>query len=137
MKLVLVCILLAISCSSFTAGKTEEKSIEDLEFSLKNLDYVMDHYGIKHKDIVIKQFILETGWGTSYSFRKRNNLFGLYDSKIHGYFVFEHWSESVRGYRDAIQYKYKGGDYYTFLEKLPYAMDPSYINKLKQIKYDL
>lgn len=137
MKLVLVSMFLLLNISNF---KTEE-DIKKLDFSIKNLSEVMDYYGIQHKDIVIRQFILETGRGTSYSFRKRNNLFGLYNSKTHDYFVFDHWSESVRGYRDAVQYKYLGGndakDYYKFLKDLPYAMDSNYINKLKNITYDI
>lgn len=111
--------------------------IEELPFSIKNLDYVLQHYDVKHRDIVIKQFILETGWGKSYSFRTRNNLFGLYNSREHDYFSFQHWSESVKGYKNSVQYKYTGGDYYTFLKELPYAEDPGYIGKLKEIKYDI
>lgn len=111
--------------------------IDTLSFSLKNLDYVLQHYNVKHRDIVIRQFILETGWGTSYSFKHRNNLFGLYNSRDHQYFEFNHWSESVKGYKDLVQYKYEQGDYYDFLINLPYAEDSSYIEKLKSIKYDL
>jgi len=111
--------------------------IDTLSFSLKNLDYVLDRLNVKHKDIVIKQFILETGWGKSYSFRKRNNLFGLYNSREHDFFIFQHWTESVKGYKNSVQYKYKGGDYYKFLKDLPYAEDKGYIDKLREIKYDL
>jgi flagellum-specific peptidoglycan hydrolase FlgJ len=126
--------------------KKEEESIENesqrividtLSFSIENLDYVLQHYGVKHRQIVIAQFALETGWGKSYSFRVRNNLFGLYNSRKHSYFEFKHWTESVKGYRDLVQYKYKGGDYYEFLKKLPYAEDPKYINKIKRITYDI
>lgn len=32
-----------------------------------------------------------------------------------------------------IQYRYKGGDYYEWLQKIGYAKDPSYISKIKEI----
>ena len=36
-----------------------------------------------------------------------------------------------------IQYRYKGGDYYEFLRRVPYAEDPNYINKVKRIESQL
>lgn len=145
MKYLKLILPIFIICSSFTnlsRVKLEKNietkiSIESLPFTLENLDYVLQEYNVLHKDIVIKQFILETGWGKSYNFKERNNLFGLYDSRKHQYFEFEHWTESVIGYRDLVQFKYKGGDYYKFLKDLGYAEDPEYINKLKKIKYDI
>lgn len=143
LKLILPILLICITFSSFRSTELETNRttsnlvITKLPFSLQNLDYVLDQYKVLHKDIVIRQFILETGWGKSYNFRKRNNLFGLTNPRTHSYFEFEHWSESVKGYKNSVQYKYKGGDYYTFLINLPYAMDPEYINKLKKIEYDI
>lgn len=133
MKLVLVTVLIALSCGNYPT----KKDITDIPFSLKNLSYALDYYGVDHKDIVIKQFILETGWGKSYSFKKRNNLFGLTNPRTGKYFEFTHWTQSVKGYKNSVQYKYKGGDYYKFLKDLPYAEDPNYIKKLKNITYDI
>lgn len=99
----------------------------------------LDYYEIQYPQIVYAQALLETGHFTSSVCKKYNNLFGLYNSKIRDYYSFEHWSDSVKAYRDCVQYKYKGNtDYYTFLVNLPYAMDPNYINKIKQLehKYD-
>lgn len=99
----------------------------------------LNYYGIQYPQIVYAQALLETGHFTSSVCKKYNNLFGLYNSKIKDYYSFEHWSDSVKAYRDFVQYKYKGNtDYYTFLVNLPYAMDPNYINKIKQLehKYD-
>ena len=90
--------------------------------------------GIQYPEIVTKQFILETGWGKSYNCTKRNNLFGLTKPRG-GYFVFNHWRESVQGYKTKVQYKYKGGNYYDFLLKIGYATDPNYIKKLKTIRF--
>tara|TARA_Y100000389_G_scaffold191318_1_gene217268 strand:+ start:1824 stop:2198 length:375 start_codon:yes stop_codon:yes gene_type:complete len=86
----------------------------------------------KFPEIVTAQSILETGHFKSYSCRIRHNLFGLrYNNK---YFIFDSWQESCDAYISKVQYKYKSGDYYVFLEKLGYASDPDYCKKLKKIK---
>ena len=40
---------------------------------------------------------------------------------------------SVKAYRDYVQYKYKGGDYFAFLDRIGYAEDKAYIEKLRSI----
>lgn len=96
----------------------------------------LEYYEIQYPEIVYAQALLETGHFKSSVCKKYNNLFGLYNSKIKDYYNFEHWSDSVKAYRDFVQYKYKGNtDYYTFLVKLPYATDPNYIRKIKQLEH--
>ena len=86
----------------------------------------------KHPEIVTAQAVLETGHFKSYSCRTRHNLFGLRYN--HQYLIFDNWEESCDAYLTKVQYKYKGGDYYKFLEELGYASDTNYVNKLKHIK---
>ena len=88
-------------------------------------------YNIKYPHIVLAQAKLETGNYTSELCKKHGNLFGLKGKK--GYVKFNHWKKSVKAYRDWVQYKYKGGDYYVFLKKIGYASDPRYIEKIKQM----
>lgn len=96
----------------------------------------LDYYEIQFPEIVYAQALLETGHFNSSVCKNYNNLFGLYNSKIKDYYSFDHWSDSVKAYRDFVQYKYKGNtDYYTFLVKLPYATDPNYIRKIKQLEH--
>ncbi len=88
-------------------------------------------------EIVLAQSILETGWYkcTDCS-RDVNNIFGLWNSRKQEYFSYDKWQDSVGGYLRGIQYKYKEEDYnnyYEFLEKLGYAEDPNYIDKLKKL----
>ena len=98
------------------------------------LKMALEYYGVKYPDIVYAQAILETGYFTSQQYVKYNNLFGLYNSNKKQYYRFNHWSESVEAYINMVEYKYKDGtDYYHFLKTLPYAEDPQYINKIKQI----
>ena len=99
----------------------------------EGLKEALVYYNIKHPDIVYAQAILETGHFKSIKCTKCNNLFGLYDSKNKGYYFFNHWVESVKAYKDLIQYKYKGGNYYLFLHRIGYARDKKYIDKLKNL----
>jgi hypothetical protein len=92
------------------------------------------YYNIQHKDIVYAQAILETGHFKSNVCKNYNNLFGLYNSRLKDYYKFNHWVESVIAYTKYIQYRYKPPeDYYKFLERIGYAEDPLYIDKLKRI----
>lgn len=91
------------------------------------------YYGIKEPKIVMVQSVLETGHFRSENCLKYNNLFGLYNSHRKEYFKFNHWTESVKAYHDLIQYRYKEGDYYKWLNKIGYAEDPNYTKKLKKI----
>lgn len=99
----------------------------------------LEYYVVKHPEIVYAQAVLETGNFTSEKYKVYNNLFGLYNSKRKRYYRFKHWTHSVKAYVDMIQYKYKEdnsrppNDYYRFLQKVGYAKDPNYINKLKGI----
>lgn len=103
-------------------------------FNPQNLKIALVKYNIDHWDIAYKQSILETGWWRSRVFKKNNNLFGFYYKGK--YLKFDNWLESVKYYKRWQRRKYKGGDYYKFLKLLPYAEDPKYITKLKQIKYE-
>lgn len=98
---------------------------------------VCAYYGLKHDTIILTQAKLETGNYKSYQCRVNNNLFGLYNSAKMEYYKFNHWSESVEAYKKWIQYRYKGGDYYMWLQTIGYAEDPDYISKLKWVKQTL
>lgn len=95
----------------------------------------LDYYEIAYPEIVYAQALLETGYFKSDLCVRHNNLFGLYNSKKRRYFRFNHWTESVKAYKEMIQYRYKPpGDYYKFLKRIHYASDPQYIKKLKKLE---
>ncbi len=105
-------------------GKTAKDGLEE----------ALIYYDVKHPNIVYAQAILETGHFQSAICVEHNNLFGLYNSKNKRYYSFEHWTESVVAYKEWIQRRYKPpNDYYRFLERIHYADDSLYIQKLKQI----
>lgn len=141
-----VCGLGTFQYLTYTANKdAPAKEVEEIviepEFFSKNpeegLLEALNYYGVKHPNIVYAQAVLETGNFQSKLCKDKNNLFGLYDSYNKKYYKFDHWTESVLAYIDKVEYKFKGGDYYEFLERLPYAEDKNYIYKVKQIESNL
>lgn len=94
----------------------------------------LEYYKVKHPQIVYAQAVLETGHFKSDLCLNGNNLFGLYNSKKHRYYTFDHWKDCIIAYKEMIQYKYKDGDdYLNFLKEIGYAEDSEYICKLKDL----
>lgn len=115
-------LLIALIMSGMTV-KQEKFSYKALQKELQLLD-------VKHIKIVLAQAKLETGNFKSNYFKKRNNLFGFKGN--HGYLYFNSWKECCKYYKRWQKKRYKGGDYYHFLKKVGYAVDPTYIKKLKK-----
>ena len=90
---------------------------------------------IKHKEIVMRQAVLESGWCSSEFLMSRNNLFGFRAKK---YLRFDNWQKSVDYYEQWQRKRYTNSeeDYYKFLERIKYGA-PGYSAKLKKIKYQL
>lgn len=110
----------------------EVELIRQKSLSIKNVYAELLNHEIQHPQIVLSQAILETGNFTSRVCNEHNNLFGL--RKRNGeYYKFERWEDSVRAYRDYVQYKYRGGDYFTFLDRIGYAEDKAYTLKVRII----
>lgn len=101
--------------------------------TIANLASSLQRHKVKYPQIVIAQALLETGYFTSRICLEHNNLFGLRRPSDGSYFRFDNWEESVRAYRDYVQYKYKGGDYYRFLQRIGYAEDAEYVRKVRAI----
>jgi len=97
-----------------------------------NIHKEISKSGIQHPNIVYAQYVLETGRCKSRACKEDNNLFGfMYKGKV---MSFESKLECIRYYKKWQNKRYKGGDYYQFLTDIGYASDPTYIQKLKQIK---
>lgn len=95
---------------------------------------LLEAYGVNHVDIVLRQSVLETGWYkcTDCSL-DYNNLFGFLTKD--GYIKFDTWQDSVK-YMKWWQEELSGVDqsnYYLFLQRIGYATEPTYINRLKQL----
>lgn len=90
---------------------------------------------IQHKNVVMKQAILESGWCSSEFLMKRNNLFGFRAKK---YLHFETWQESIDYYEKWQKKRYTDNneDYFKFLDRIRYGA-PGYSAKVKKIRYEL
>lgn len=139
-KVIIISLLLTlIFDSNSTSLKPQETTLNKIPQDINTLNehslYIaLLDSGILHPDIVLAQAILETGYFTSNVTTKYNNLFGLYNSRKGDYFKFNHWRESISAYKRFIEVKYDTkSDYLVFLDKLGYAEDPMYINKVKII----
>ena len=103
-------------------------------------EYIYDCDSLEHKEIVLRQAILETGWFKSHNCKKRHNLFGfrwkpwISETNTKGYIIFDTWQESVDYYVRWQSRHYEGGDYYAFLEDVGYATSSTYVEKLKGIE---
>lgn len=94
----------------------------------------LNYYNMQEPIIVLAQAKLETGDYKSYQCLVNNNLFGLFNSKTGNYFKFNHWTESIEAYKKYIEYKRRPNEnYYDFLNRIGYAEDTAYVNKLKFI----
>lgn len=113
----------------------QQERFRNLELSPDNVYLYCKAVGIKHPEVVIRQFILETGWGKSYVCKKYNNLFGF--RNVNGYMKYSHWTESIESYKRFQDKKYKGGCYYTFLNNIGYAEAENYVEVLKTIKINV
>lgn len=107
------------------------------ELNIDNLYQTLDRYNIAFPKIVVAQALLETGYFTSNVCLNYNNLFGLRRPTEGTYYRFNNWEESVKAYKDYVQYKYRGGDYFKFLNRIGYAEDPNYLYKVKSISSSL
>lgn len=98
-----------------------------------NVYCVMEEAGISNKLFVLAQSLLETGYYTSNACKNYNNLFGLTNPRTGKLYQFDRWESSVVAYKKFVQYKYKGGNYLSFLKRIGYAEDPRYISKVIRI----
>ena len=102
------------------------------ELTIENLYAALKKHGIKYPKIVLAQAILETGSFRSRVCNEYNNLFGLRHSN--GYYVFDHWEESVIAYKNKVQYKHRDNEnYYAFLRRIGYSTSKDYVRRVREI----
>jgi hypothetical protein len=137
---------------SFITIKQPEKSVisseKELiiktqdEFSKEKLVVLMKDLNIKHSDIVLAQFLIESGGFTSNLFKTQNNIMGMKIATTRpttaigeerGYAVYKSWRDCVIDYA-LYQASFLRGlsreEYFIYLQK-NYAEDPNYVAVLK------
>ena len=120
--------------------------IEQQEFDYDLFVEYLKINGVKNREIVVSQAILETGTFTSNIFNKNNNLFGMKHPRVRpttsqgsnmGHAVYEHWTCSVKDYKHWYDYMTRNREYdnyMAFLTNIGYAEDYNYLFKLRIIK---
>jgi len=122
------------------------QDIFKLPFSPELLKQALIYENIIAPEIAFQQAVHETGNFTSELFKEGANLFGMRPPKVRdtyciGQFnyhaTYQHWIYSVRDYKLWQEYYAGKGydltDYYSFLIQVGYAVDPNYLNLIKQI----
>lgn len=122
------------------------ESITTSEFSIELLKEYLELVYPNSSNVVIKQFVLETGWFKSKIFRENNNICGMKlpykrytkaTGKKYKHAAYNHWTDSVDDYFLLIKYHTDKGmdtsDYYEFLLNINYASNTSYTDILRCI----
>ena len=110
----------------------EQEASKLVELTIANLYAALKKHGIKYPKIVLAQAILETGRFRSRVCNENINLFGLRHSN--GYYVFDHWEESVIAYKNKVQYKHRDNEnYYSFLRRIGYSTSKDYVRRVREI----
>lgn len=91
----------------------------------------LEKHDIPHKDIVLAQAKLESNHFKSNLVQTHNNIFGL--KKGNKYRKYDDWTDCVKDYKECISNRYKGGDYYAFLNRIRYSENKDYTNILKDM----
>ena len=129
-------------------GKYYIEKGNSLEFSEANLYHLLKMCNVYYPEIIVAQYKIETGNGTSQVFKENNNLFGMkkafsrrtcrnYTESKNGYAKYYNWQLSAidRVLWDFTHFKTKPakGDYYKAISNI-YAEDGGYIEKLMIIE---
>ena len=108
--------------------------VKELELNKENFFKACDYYGVHHSNIVYAQALVESGHFTSNLFHTRNNFLGLWNYRKNEFYKFDHWTDCINAYGAKVQYKYKGGGYYQFLDDIGYAKAEHYITLVKKVE---
>ena len=111
--------------------KTESKKTSIPPLNKESVLDELKRQNIPHANIVLAQSILETGNYKSKLTRTHNNIFGIRSGNK--YKKYDNYVECITDYKKRISSRYKGGDYYSFLRRIKYATDATYVDKLKKI----
>ena len=146
MRRLLIFLLLLISVPIAPAGIRSFTIIASdpiVYISMTDVDIWLSEFDIQHRDIVRAQVILETGYLTSYICRTNKNLIGMRYPKLRpttsigsheGHAVYDSFRASIEDYYLWQKTFYKDEkDYFAFLRRMQYALDGSYMNKLKTL----
>ena len=148
-------ILFIGSSVGFTGGVEISKMIERVpiiirinneKFSEQNLRKEIKKLNLKFENVLIQQYKLETGNGTSQVFKENNNIFGMKNAYFRpstaignnlGHALYENWKYSVADMAmfqaQVLRNVHTEDEYYQFLDQF-YSETKDYSTRLKAIK---
>lgn len=149
-----ICFILFTSVG-FTGGVEISKMIERVpiiirinneKFSEQNLRKEIKKLNLKFENVLIQQYKLETGNGTSQVFKENNNIFGMKNAYFRpstaignnlGHALYENWKYSVADMAmfqaQVLRNVHTEDEYYQFLDQY-YSETKDYSTRLKNIK---
>lgn len=140
-------IILLTICLNLCAPEFHSILIERQEgiwhIDITEISSLLRKHQVKYPQIVLKQVCLETGYLTSDILKANKNLFGMRyapgrkttaTGEQFGCAIYASIGKSIEDYKIWQDLYYKGGDYYSYLQRIGYATDREYISKLKKIK---
>jgi flagellum-specific peptidoglycan hydrolase FlgJ len=108
-----------------------------------NVRYWIKVFKIQHREIVCAQIIQECGWnldskraiqnGNILGLKKAYNRLTTADYIRDGHSGYSSFIRCLKDYQLFQEANYKAGSYYEFLEKIHYAEDSTYTQKLRSI----
>jgi hypothetical protein len=144
----IIILILIIPLSTNCKNQTLQQPINYQDsVTVDSLKMMVWSLPFKHKDIIVAQAILETGWFKSKNYQVNNNLFGMRqvfsrattaDTTINGYSHYSNWRMSVIDYylkqstRENIIPTTRE-QYYHYLDKVYSEVGSSYSSQLKDI----
>lgn len=145
-KFLLLFLIAPLSCANATQEKQQQINYQD-SVTVDSLKMMVWSLPFKHKDIIVAQAILETGWFKSKNYQINNNLFGMKqifsrattaDTTINGYSHYPNWRMSVIDYylkqstRESIVPTTRE-QYFHYLDKIYSEVGSGYSSQLKDI----
>ena len=152
-KIIFIVLLL---CQAIIIGRTENikrdnnnlvtsleiSNMKQSEFSVSNLYKYLQLIQVEDADVVIAQFVVETGWFKSKLFRIGNNICGMKKASkrlttatgtMYGYASFNHWTDSVDDFKLWLQYHNLSKGYFKQIQKKNYSENSEYTTLVMKV----
>lgn len=129
MKKLIMLLIFILMLSINNSGIEHINETDKNKLTLENIYYELLNKKVQEPLIVLAQIYHETANLKSKVCLNKNNLLGFNTNK--GYRKFASWQDCILYAKTWQDKRYAGGDYYSFLKRIRYATDPSYIKKIK------
>lgn len=153
-------LIFAIMACSLSAGKAynvktdfagiihrmEIREMKSTTFSVDNLVRYLQLMNAPDAEIMISQFIVETGWFKSKLFLRGNNICGMKLAKkrattatgeMFGYASYNHWTDSVDDFLLWLQYHGLSTGYFDHVQKKSYSENSGYCKLVLKVHKQL